>query len=121
MHFDPMTFLLALIASGVVTAVLNYFFGKRLNREQERKVNAERQDIIATAAQKAVTLIEGQLDEARRQVTSLETELRLMRAAHDAEVKQYRATIARYEFELTEMRRRVTSLESELRDARKVA
>lgn len=119
---------LAMIGAGTVTAILNYFFGKRLQTAAANKTDAERQDIIANAATKAVELIEGQLAAATARIRDLEAEITVMRvkletqaASHEAEVRQYRATIARYELDLAAVRARVSELEKELSKARSAA
>lgn len=115
----------AMIGAGAVTAVLNYFFGKRLQTASANKTDAERQDIIANAATKAVELIEGQLTVATSRIQELELSVSTLRAKlesqaaeHAAEVSQYRATIARYELDLATLRARVSDLERELAKAR---
>jgi chromosome segregation ATPase len=120
--------IISIIGAGTLTALMNLAFGRRLQTATANKADAERQNIIADAATKAVGLIQAQLDSATRQIVSLEAEVRVLRGrldaqaiSHATEVSAYRAQIARYEADLTVLRARVSELEKELSKYRSAA
>jgi hypothetical protein len=120
--------IIAIVGAGTLTAAMNLAFGRRLQTATANKADAERQNIIADAATKAVGLIQTQLDSANYKVVALESEVSVLRGrldaqaiSHATEVAAYRAQIARYEADLTILRARVSELEKELMKYRSAA